>query len=176
MSPSASVQPTESLSALSSFTEFESAAQTGASFGHVSSGAGWPSHASWNSNAPISALSPPAAFAIPEKSAVRVRPRWSKVSPKLVPWSIAGLPALSAIVWVGPPLLASGPSSGSATAPGQPVPAGKVRPKVTVGEAGPPQLAVALVVEPATLEATIVLTKVAVTHVDAAACSVAAAD
>ena len=29
------------------------------------------------------------------------------------PWSMAGLPASSARVWVAPPLLASGPSSGS---------------------------------------------------------------
>ena len=43
-------------------------------------------------------------------------PRWSVGGQPLAlapPWSIAGLPAWSAWVWVGPPLLASLASSGS---------------------------------------------------------------
>src|SRR5580700_1781958 len=50
----------------------------------------------------------------------RATPRWSGIVPhgRLIR-SIAGLPALSAIVSVGPPLLASGPRWGFATRPGQ---------------------------------------------------------
>src|SRR5436305_6859020 len=42
----------------------------------------------------------------------RLNVRWSVASPKLLPVSIAGLVLASAIVWVPPPLLASGPSWG----------------------------------------------------------------
>ena len=71
-----------------------------------------PGRVSGSSTAPMS--DPSAAFAIALKSNGRGRPRWSVVSPKAEPASITGLPSAGAIVWVGPPLSWSGPSSGSA--------------------------------------------------------------
>src|SRR5882724_3321486 len=57
-------------------------------------------------------------------------PRWSVVRPAgLLPRSITGLLASGAIVCVGPPLLTSGPSSGS-------VPAGRLLPPVIVAPVG----------------------------------------
>src|SRR5687767_15173223 len=55
-----------------------------------------------NSYAPMS--EPSEAFKIEAKSKVRKEPRWSVARPKLLPLSMAGLPAKSACVSVGPPL------------------------------------------------------------------------
>jgi hypothetical protein len=80
----------------------------------ASDGAAWPSHARWTSTAPMSAPSPPTASGMPANSTGRGSPRWSVASPNESPASITGLSATGAIVSVGPPLSANGPSIGPA--------------------------------------------------------------
>ena len=63
---------------------------------------------------------PSPAFGIAPKSNGREKPRWSVVRPKAEPASTTGLSLDGASVWVGPPLEASPPSSGSAVS-GEPV-------------------------------------------------------
>ena len=97
------------------------------------------------SNAPTSHAAPPG----------RGTPRWSVAGqPAPSPPSIAGLPAWRAIVWVGPPLPARGPSSGfvparSPTAPSEHVPASSMLcPSEPID---PAQLAPAAALPPATI-------------------------
>ena len=66
----------------------------------------------WRSTAPMS--EPSAALGTSGKFDGRTSPRWSRVSPNAAPASIAGLFWAGAMVGVGPPLLPSGPSRGSA--------------------------------------------------------------
>ena len=117
---------------------------------------------------------------VPLKTRAKPDPRWSSIrawlfaglmARALLPASIAGLPGKSAMVWVGPPLLASGPSPGSATPtwlpltplvnpPEPPVP---IRLLALAEVTWPaPNTTMSLAADPAVLSATIVLSRVAV--------------
>src|SRR5262245_55873060 len=60
-----------------------------------------------NSNAPMSLPVPLAAFMMAGKLNGRATPRWSVASPGVAAWSMAGLPGLSACVWVLPGALSA---------------------------------------------------------------------
>ena len=64
----------------------------------------------WTSTEPMSVPSEPLRLGIEGIPTARGEPRWSVVSPLPIPASITGLVNSGSCVWVGPPLLASGPS------------------------------------------------------------------